>query len=325
MKIKFFLYFLILEISLNSFANRFSSLTLVETSLRGIPECLHYRIKGICFWLECSPLGCAVNKTLRVSHYLPDAVAVVYDRYGNNPWSYANTLIAPEGYKLGKTMVTQVKGVKSLGFGNPSGAVGSLGINNRYKEVDIIGNPALELFKKLDWALIPSQAQAFSPYYSSLADALAWRYLGFEALYLGTYIPYLHDIGKPLLNDWGGLYPRNGFIVQSNDAKAAAVLALRAMNIVTQSKQPHLYRDLSTNCGSHCRAAIAKENDSGVQFQWLYPKTESQCIVFGKNDSFSLSPWESAAAVKGHGRYAWIVWRRYEGCIPAKGQFIGQI
>ncbi len=38
------------------------------------PDCLEYRVVGICYWLFCTPYSCSVETSIKVSHYVPDAV-----------------------------------------------------------------------------------------------------------------------------------------------------------------------------------------------------------------------------------------------------------
>ena len=42
------------------------------------PNCLEYRVVGICFWLRCSSFGCSVETSVKVRHFVPDAVVSSY-------------------------------------------------------------------------------------------------------------------------------------------------------------------------------------------------------------------------------------------------------
>src|SRR3546814_8710856 len=42
------------------------------------PDCLEYRVVGICYWLYCTWTGCAVRTSIKVRHYIPDAVVSSY-------------------------------------------------------------------------------------------------------------------------------------------------------------------------------------------------------------------------------------------------------
>ncbi len=303
--------------------NTINSVEIIQDTLSGMLNCLHYKVVGMCFWFKCSPTGCGVETTLKLDHYLPDAVVTVYTKPTNNPWVFAKTVVDPPAYKIGQLQLQQLNGMR-MGFGDEHDN-SSVDLNNRFHEVDMIGNPALMLLNKYNF-LLPSTATAYMPYYSSLLDAEGWRFPGLERFYPGSEIPGLHDIGRMILHDWGSLYPRNGFVNQPDDAKAAAVAALRASTMITAIGQPHLYTPLSNVCGNHCKADAVKENSTVSQYQMVYPTVENQCVVFGGSDTASLRPWESAAAIKGHDRYVWILWRHYHGCVPDEGaKYLGSM
>ncbi len=35
------------------------------------PDCLEYRVVGICYWLYCTWTGCTVRTSIKVRHYIP--------------------------------------------------------------------------------------------------------------------------------------------------------------------------------------------------------------------------------------------------------------
>ncbi len=49
-------------------------------------SCISWRIKGLCYWLLCSPWGCKVRTSIKVEHFTPQAVVSVYNAPGGNPW-----------------------------------------------------------------------------------------------------------------------------------------------------------------------------------------------------------------------------------------------
>jgi integrating conjugative element protein (TIGR03756 family) len=200
-------------------------------------------------------------------------------------------------------------------------------LDTHFKEVDVVGNPAITALGALGFLLLPSTATSFVPYYSSLSDASIWRSTWTEMFYPASIIPGMNEVGSFPLNDWGSVYPRTGFINQPNDAKASAVIAQRAIDIVTKTTQPHIYNPLKTgSCGDHCTVLAVKENDGNTgQFQMIYPTAENRCSVFGENDVLNPTPWKSNEAQKGNGNYVWVLWRHYEGCIKGTGKYIGQI
>ncbi len=299
-----------------------TSVSIVKDTLQGASQCMHYKIIGMCFWLECDGPYCHVQPTLKLDHYLPDAVVSVYTKPTNNPWLYANKTIDPAAFVAGKAELENMTD-EHVGFGDEHDN-SNRDINNKFHEVDIIGNPALFLLSGKEFTL-PSAATPYVPYYTSLLDTYAWRFPALERFYTGSLIPGIHDVGTVVIHDWGPVYPRNGYVNQPDSAKAAAVIALRASTIITEIGQPHLYHGLSNSCGAHCTAYPVKENSPNALYQLIYPKVENQCVVFGKNDITSLRPWETDATTKGSNRYLWVLWRHYHGCVPGDGKYFWSI
>lgn len=110
--------------------------------------------------------------------------------------------------------------------------------------------------------MCPSDVDPFYPYYLSGTNILSWRYKVPEIIYPQTYIPFSNSttIGtlfpggsdnpladNPLsslaeIQNYGSVYPRNGYSLQAHPVKAAAVAAFRAAHVVTRPGQPHIYR-----------------------------------------------------------------------------------
>ncbi|WP_410963435.1 TraU family protein, partial [Salmonella sp. SAL04292] len=81
------------------------------------------------------------------------------------------------------------------------------------------------------------------PYLLSTLDTIAWRYNIPEAFYPEALIPGRREIGtRTGLNLWGNVYPRGGFLHQTDDHKSGAVVAQRAGDIVTRRNQIHVYQ-----------------------------------------------------------------------------------
>lgn len=307
-------------------ANALTSADIVAdtTSCLMSNECMDWKITGLCFWLECDPV-CSINTTLNVDHFLPDLVVSVYNKNDENPWAEINTTLDKAAYETAKVQTQAMAGVKP-GAGNKTTAQ-QAEQDTHFKEVDVIGNPALVLLKRLSKIYLPSQATVLMPYYLSLADAYVWRSPLLEmALHPAGLIPGNRIVGS-FLNNWGSVFPRNGFIHQPADAKAAAVIAQRAADIVTaQNTQaaPHLAKTLSdSQCGQHCMVEDSRENDkSSIRWQMIYPSNPKHCDIFGKSD-LPGEPWGQTEFRKGNGNYAWILWRHYHGCIPGDGEYLG--
>ncbi len=103
----------------------------------------------------------------------------------------------------------------------------------------------------------PSDTQPFLPYYMSGTNVLSWRFKLPELVYPQTYLPFSNQttIGElfPGQNtnpvdalgqaqNYGSVYPRNGYLLQADPVKAAAAAAFRSAHVVTRPGQPHIYR-----------------------------------------------------------------------------------
>uniref|UniRef100_UPI000A84210C TraU family protein n=1 Tax=Burkholderia pseudomallei TaxID=28450 RepID=UPI000A84210C len=73
--------------------------TLIASVLS--PDCLAWRIVGVCYWLSCSTFGCTVQTSVKVRHYVPDAVVSSYSRTGSNPWTEVSFMSAPLPFAQG--------------------------------------------------------------------------------------------------------------------------------------------------------------------------------------------------------------------------------
>lgn len=259
------------------------------------PSCLEYRVVGICFWLRCGASGCSVRTSTRVRHFIPELVVSSYASTGNNPWSEMAPLASPIiGAEGGGNLITPNRRRDNL---------------PRFKHVDGIGHPggwaATQLAAQSGYACA-SGATAFMPYYLSTLDTLAWRHGIPESVYPEAITPGLRETGSQAAgNMWGNLYPRQGFLVQPDDFKAAAVMAQRAGDVVTRNGQPHVYRPLTParRDGYWPPGPIVENDASTHKWQLLYPQRRSTCAIF-----------PSDTAQSEDGGYAWSLWRPYSCC-----------
>src|SRR3546814_15327657 len=54
-----------------------------------------YRVVGICYWLSCGVGGCRIRTSIKVRHYVPDAVVSGYSNTGANPWVEVRPMSLP--------------------------------------------------------------------------------------------------------------------------------------------------------------------------------------------------------------------------------------
>ncbi|PTT12158.1 MULTISPECIES: TIGR03756 family integrating conjugative element protein [unclassified Pseudomonas] len=264
------------------------------------PSCLEYRVIGICFWLLCTPFGCTVKTSTKVRHFIPELVVSSYATTGANPWTEMAALSSPiSGAEGGGNLITPNTQRDNL---------------PRFKNVDGIGHPggwgATQLASQSGYACA-SGATAFMPYYLSTLDSLAWRQGIPESLYPESLIPGVREIGHQVAgNMWGSVYPRQGFLVQPDDFKAAAVMAQRAGDFITRNWQPHVYLPLTPvpREGYWPPGPIIANDASTHKWQLLYPLVQRTCAIFPSG------PVQSA-----DGGYAWSLWRPYS-CCKREGQ-----
>ena len=110
------------------------------------------------------------------------------------------------------------------------------------------------------------------------------------------------------------MYPRSGWLGQTDEPKAAAVAAQRVGDIVTRSSQPHVYWEVASD-GTF---------ESDNKLVWRPQPLEEG------NDK--TGDWQMLAPVGGwaggklaaDGNYAWTLWRPYS-CCEIKGVFLGNI
>lgn len=273
------------------------------------PDCAEYRIVGICYWLYCSWSGCKIRTSVKVSHYIPDAVVSGYSNTGENPWTKMALLSPPL----------------------PGAQTGGQGVNRQsnenemphFKNADVIGHPGSAIFNDFvsQFGYTCSGAgTALMPYFLSTLDTVSWRYNLPEMVYPEALIPGMRDIGSFVSgNTWGSVYPRGGFTHQTDDYKAAAIIAQRAGDIVTREGQPHVYQPLLASGGDgYWPAGELLEGDASTgKWQELVPQISQQCQVF-PNESRSLPQATD-------GGYVWALWRPYSCCQKRGQTFLGSM
>ncbi|HFJ0421617.1 TPA: TIGR03756 family integrating conjugative element protein [Pseudomonas aeruginosa] len=293
----------IATILLTATSPSFALNTATIASATVAPGCLEYRVVGICYWLRCTNFGCSVETSVKVRHYVPDAVVSSYSNTGANPWIE----------------------VRSMSMPNASAQAGGDGTTNedhennlaKFKNSDVIGHPGgyvLSQFASSFGYSCEGAGTAFMPYLLSTLDTIAWRYNIPEMAYPEALVPGMREIGSRTgLNLWGNVYPRGGLLHQVDDYKSGAVVAQRAGDIVTRRGQIHVYQPLLANAeDGYWPAGELVETDAQTgKWQELAPTLSRTCAVFPHND---------ARVQAQQGDYAWALWRPY-ACCEREGQF----
>lgn len=278
--------------------------TIVASTLS--PDCLEYKVVGICYWLFCTPFGCSVKTSTKVRHFVPDAVVSSYSNTGENPWTEVATLSSP-------TSFAQNGGDGTTNHGNENDLA-------KFKNADVIGHPGGATFSQFasgSGYICQGAATAYMPYFLSTLDTIAWRYGVPESVYPEALIPGRREIGSMTSGDlWSSVYPRSGFLHQSDDYKAAAVIAQRAGDVVTRSGQVHVYQSLiaQPQDGYWPAGDLIEGDPTTGKWQELTPTLSQTCAVFPNS-----GPQVQAV----DGSYAWALWRPYSCCQREGQTFLG--
>lgn len=330
-------------------------------------ECVDYCIVGVCFYLFCTPLGCNIDTTARISHFLPDLFVTVYDEPMENPWEDYRSVMGNAEEAVEKGLISEIAGADLSGgdFTPPQLQANS---SIKYKDVSIVGHPlALATQQNISGYICESEVTPFMPYYSSMFDYIGWRWGIPDRFTLASIIPGQREIGSKTMsnllgNTWGSVYPRQGKLLQKDDAKAAAVFAQRAVDIVTRDNQSHVYNpvngssedsfslsgsgsdegtdssgenkeplfsdqgsDSSSSSGSGSEGTISGESGS----QGGSNEKNDKWQMFSPKNEQKCKPfgnnelnWSKGRIDKKH-QYAWNYWRKYECCVPGTGFYIG--
>lgn len=307
-------------------AETISTTKIISRTAEATLACMQWTPVGLCFWLNCTWISCAVESSLKIGHYNPDLVVSSYNELGKNPWNEIRAVLANVQRTVAEGVLGRLNNlpVDSAGNRSEGGRDQRDHKNLIFRETDAIGHPALALPIRASYAC-ESSAQAFTPYFLSGLDALSWRHAMPEAFYLASITPGLREVGSWPLQTWGGVYPRTGWSIQAEEPKAAALTAQRAGDIVTRLRQPHVYQPLLDPDSSEQRVwppeALREGDATSGYWQMLSPVTDSDCQVFGVNDVNDAVSW-SGNRVDSEGDYMWNLWRPYQCCNRAGQAFL---
>jgi integrating conjugative element protein (TIGR03756 family) len=275
--------------------------------------CLRPMVVGACTWLVCTPFGCTTTTSEKIANYNPDLVVSSYNGAGKNPWTEV------------RAFDTDINRGGIVGGAPPSPHRDIAGhgrsVNLNYKDAQAFGHPMAGQFN------CPSAATPILPYFLSSLDALGWRWSIPETFYPEALLPGLREIGAWPLNTWGAVYPRSGWIMQTEEPKTGAVLAQRVGDIVTRPGQPRIYNYLQSGGITNIKdylvwlpPPLMEGNAKTGDWQMLSPAISPTCETFGANDVASFGGW-AAGKIDTGGDYAWTLWRPYK-CCKIKGEFL---
>lgn len=277
------------------------------------PDCISWRISGICYWLLCTPFGCSVQTSVKVTHYIPEAVVSAYMNAGENPWTEMSTVSSTAG-GAESSLIGSMIGADVGGGRQEMKVAGQRKQNLHFYNGDAYGHPASRLISNM----VPgyscdSAATPFVPYFSSALDALVWRTGVPETLYPEALVPGSRELGSTSSgNMWGNIYPRGGFVTQTDSYKSAAIVVQRVADIITRRGQLHVYNPLVGNASpGYWPPEPVKENTGTTNHKWqrLSPQLSQSCAVFP----------DMNGKIAEDGNYAWALWQPYS-CCKRRGQ-----
>ncbi|MBE3175412.1 TIGR03756 family integrating conjugative element protein [Enterobacter cloacae complex sp. P29RS] len=277
------------------------------------PSCISWRVSGICYWLFCGLHGCTVRTSVKVTHFIPEAVVSTYNSQGGNTWREMSMVSQASG-GLESSITGALSGVSAGGGNNELKTPGQRKTNLHFKYADAIGHPATSIIGgSIPGYSCRSAAMPLVPYFLSTLDSLAWRTGMPESLYPEALVPDQREIGSQAgANMWGNVYPRSGFVTQVDDDKAGAVVAQRVADIITRSGQPHVYQPLiGQRSEGYWPPGSVQENTGTRNHKWqrLSPQLSQSCAVFPDGDH---PPAADANA-------AFALWQPYS-CCQRRGQ-----
>lgn len=271
--------------------------------------CQAYRPIGLCVWMTCTLYNCEFDVSVRAEHYIPEVVVTAYPFLGKTSWPESNGFAQPNP------------------FAQDGGASDEGGATVReqalkFKHSDVIGSPGVANYGLL--AAASTEALPFctpltvpmTPYFVSSFDP-AWRDPTVEAGL--SLIRGFDRVGRGAAT-FSSLYPRHGFVTQGHDYKSALTAAIRAMDIVSQDYQPHVYVPLDAYA-TPGQGQWPPRGLGEARYQQLTPRREA-CAVLPDIDD-TLYPHDPYAGrlnqIRGN---AWQVWRPYRCCEPAGAALI---
>ena len=129
--------------------------SILNRTIQALPACLRYEVRGVCFFLTCSWFGCWVSTSVRVRHYVPDAIVSTYNDSLQHPWTEVGRPLSQAMASVGSAMVGSMMD-SSANTSRPSHE------EVTFKSVDVIGNPVGMLASSLSGAGLPDLPSQFS-------------------------------------------------------------------------------------------------------------------------------------------------------------------
>ena len=309
--------------SVAGIAEFISTAQIIERTLTATPSCLNWRLVGSCQWLHCDLLGCSVQSSPKVRHYIPDLLVNIHRAPDDIPWLEMQQVFrVPQSFALRASAVAAHANPVAGSGGDAANSTRAPGNGDvRFYEATVFGHPLADLLFESENLLCEAVTKGGKPYFQSALDALAWRFSPIESVLPDALLPGRREIGSGANSTWGSVYPRNGFVTQQDPAKAAAVVAQRACDIVISSRRHRVALALD-EAASHTwvPTMLEERNPATGLWQMIFPTTDGSCQLFGSND-----PAWSVGRINDLRSFIWNLWRPYECCEPRGEKYLGSI
>ena len=180
--------------------------------------------------------------------------------------------------------------------------------------------------------MCPPGIAPFGLAFQSDLDSFFWRGLvPLESIYPAPWLPGMREVGSGIFQTWGNVWPRTGAIFQQHPVKGAAVFAQRVGDIISYGAQPHIYAPLQLDTDPNYQffgfQGIKEHDENHTIWQRVFPNPQSECAIFGQNDSLALIGFGDGQNLNSRGT-VWNAWRKQDCCKKATGGvviFLGSV
>ncbi|THT98410.1 hypothetical protein E9531_14455 [Lampropedia puyangensis] len=77
-----------------------STAKIMTDTVQALPSCLKYTVRGVCFFLRCSLYECSIETSVRVAHFVPEAIISVYQSPDDHPWGDIGQTVSSNANKV---------------------------------------------------------------------------------------------------------------------------------------------------------------------------------------------------------------------------------
>ncbi len=322
---------------------------IAKTTLGGVFQCLDYEVIGLCVYIVYTPpLSVEIVPVFKISHLNPEFVVTAHDKSGKTPWKLMANTAGTVARTLQKSIMPKLFGLSGEKVTSGSYRSGDIRESTRFKEVNVFGHPLANVLENIrvgeTGLFCESKIDILKPYFMSEID-YAWRSplitLATEAVQDGPkiLIPGYRELNqkpdaffsKNTFTTWGALFPRTGFVLQQQPAKAAALTVQRAIDIVLHKKHlPHIafYHDPETDYKT--KVLNLSNPEKTKAWQMIKPVEKTECEAFGKYGKPNDEDWgvdipdkemaeKEKQAKERVESYSWNNWTPYKCCMPHRG------